>query len=159
MDIASGTTQNEQAARFPNGVPCVSDDSMGAWMEYVYMQKSKPTTTTGVEVKITAFDPNGNYIVLGTATSDDSGLFSLAWSTPNVPGKYTLTTTFEGTEGYYGSQAKTSVVVSEPAATSTPQPTQEPSAADLYFIPAIIALFVAVIVLGLLNLFMLRKRE
>jgi len=33
MDIASGTTQNEQAARFPNGVPAMSDEGMGGWME------------------------------------------------------------------------------------------------------------------------------
>ena len=43
LDIAAGTEQNEQAARFPYGVPAVSDGSMGEWMEYVYMQKPKPT--------------------------------------------------------------------------------------------------------------------
>lgn len=29
IDISAGTKQNEQAARFPNGVPAVSDASMG----------------------------------------------------------------------------------------------------------------------------------
>ena len=39
IDISAGTTQAEQAARFPNGVPAVSDAKQSAWMEYVYMQK------------------------------------------------------------------------------------------------------------------------
>ena len=43
---------NEQAARFPNGVPAVSDASQAAWMEYVYMQKPKPTDVTGVPITI-----------------------------------------------------------------------------------------------------------
>ena len=34
-DIAAGTKQNEQVARFPYSVPAVSDESMTAWMEYV----------------------------------------------------------------------------------------------------------------------------
>ena len=50
-DIAAGTQQEEQAARFPNGVPCVSDASMRAWMEYVYMQQNKPTDVTGVPIQ------------------------------------------------------------------------------------------------------------
>ena len=41
MDISSGTTQNEQAARFPNGVAAASDESTSAWMEYVYMDQIK----------------------------------------------------------------------------------------------------------------------
>ncbi|NLB76222.1 MAG: hypothetical protein GX799_07115, partial [Crenarchaeota archaeon] len=35
IDISAGTKQNEQAARFPNGVPAVSDASQVQWMEYV----------------------------------------------------------------------------------------------------------------------------
>jgi hypothetical protein len=43
-DIAAGTKQDEQAARFPQGVPAVSDASQKAWMEYVYFQKhGQPT--------------------------------------------------------------------------------------------------------------------
>jgi outer membrane protein assembly factor BamB len=158
IDIAAGTTKDEQAARFPNGVACVSDESMGEWMEYVYMQKSKPTTATGVEVTISAVDPNGNYIVLGTTRSDTSGLYSLAWQTPNVSGKYTITATFEGTEGYYGSYAQTAVVVSEPAATATPQPTPQLTAVDLYFVPAVIGIILAIVVVGIVIVLVLKKR-
>ena len=42
-DISVGTQQTEQAARFPNGVPAVSDASQAAWMEYVYMKQEVPT--------------------------------------------------------------------------------------------------------------------
>jgi hypothetical protein len=156
-DIAAGTAQDEQAARFPTGVACVSDDSMGEWMEYVYMQKTKPTDATGVDVTISAIDPNGNYIILGMATSDTSGLYSFAWQTPDVPGKYTVTATFAGTNGYYGSYATTAVVVSEPEATATPQATPAPSAADLYFVPAIAGLFVFIAVLGAVLILLQRK--
>ncbi|MCW3983589.1 MAG: hypothetical protein NWE96_06285 [Candidatus Bathyarchaeota archaeon] len=157
-DTAAGVAQDEQAARFPNGVACVSDDSMSGWMEYVYMQKAKPTDATGVDVTISAIDPNGNYIILGKATSDTSGLYSFAWKTPDVPGKYTVTATFAGTEGYYGSFAETAVVISEAVATPTQQPTQPPSAADLYFLPMSIAIIIAVVAIGaVLVLLLLRK--
>ena len=66
-DISAGTKQDEQAARFPNGVPAVSDESQAAWMEYVYMQKAKPTDATGVTVTLSVVDCNGNYRTIGTA--------------------------------------------------------------------------------------------
>ena len=48
VDISAGTKQNEQAVRFPAGVPAVSEASMSAWMEYVYMKQEKPTNATGI---------------------------------------------------------------------------------------------------------------
>jgi outer membrane protein assembly factor BamB len=121
-DIAAGTKQKEQAARFPNGVPVVSDDSMSAWMQYVYMQKPRPTNATGVEVSLDAVDPNGNFIHIGTATSDTSGTFSYTWATPDVPGDYAITATFAGSESYWGSYAENHATVSEaPAATAAPE--------------------------------------
>ena len=38
VDIAPGTDDFAIAARFPEGVPAVSDQSMSEWMKYVYMQ-------------------------------------------------------------------------------------------------------------------------
>ena len=52
MDIAQGTTQNQQAADFPHGVPCASDASMKAWMGYVYQQQAMPSNFTGVQVQL-----------------------------------------------------------------------------------------------------------
>ena len=157
-DISAGTKQTEQVADFPNGVPVASDASMSQWMGYVYQQQPVPTNFTGVTVTLTAIDPNGNYITLGKATTDANGLFSYSWQTPQVPGKYTITATFAGTNGYWASNAQTAVTVqSAPSATSAPTPTPT-SVADTYFVPAIAGLFVLIIVVGaVLALLMLRK--
>jgi outer membrane protein assembly factor BamB len=156
-DIASGTKQDEQAARFPNGVPVSSDASMKDWMAYVYQQKPLPTNFTGVEVNVQVIDSNGNCRPIGVAKTDASGMYSISW-TPDITGDYQVIAQFAGNKGYWGSYAETSFTVDEPAPTATPMPTPEPSAADLYFVPAIAGLFVAIIVVGLLTILVLRKR-
>ncbi len=157
-DISSGTTQSEVAARFPNGVAAVSDESMSPWMEYVYMQKPRPMDITGVEISIDVVDANGNYRNIGTTTSDASGTFSFTWA-PDIEGTYTVFASFAGSKSYWPTFAQTSFVAD--AATTTPQPVSEQpqSAADMYFVPAIAGLFVLIIiVLVLVVLLMLRKR-
>ena len=57
MDVSAGTKQAEQAADFPNGVPCASDASMSQWMSYVYQQQPEPKNFTGVPVMISVTDP------------------------------------------------------------------------------------------------------
>ena len=157
-DIAAGTTQTEQAGRFPNGVPVVSDASMSSWMEYVYMNQPCPANATGVPVQISVIDSNGNYRTIGTVTSDATGFFSLDWM-PDIAGKYTVYATFAGSASYWPSQATTAFAVDEPTATATPQPTQAPSMADEYFLPMSIAIIVVMIVIGaVLALLLLRKR-
>jgi outer membrane protein assembly factor BamB len=158
MDVSAGTKQNEQAARFPNGVPAVSEASMGKWMEYVYMQKPRPTDTTGVEVVVSVLDPNNNVYEVGRATSDATGMFSCVF-TPEVPGQYTVFATFAGSEGYWPSSAETSLFMEEaPQATPPPTPTPE-SVADMYFVPATAGIIVAIIAVGaVLIVLMLRKR-
>jgi hypothetical protein len=126
-DTAAGTEQQEQAARFPNGVPAVSDASIGAWMEYVYMQKPKPTNAIGVPVTLTALDPNGNTENIGTATSDDMGNFAIAW-TPPVPGVYKIKATFAGSNSYFTSSAETAIDVSTAPAAQAPIATPASSA-------------------------------
>jgi outer membrane protein assembly factor BamB len=157
MDISAGTKQNEQAARFPDGVPAVSDASMSAWMEYVYMQKPRPTNATGVDVILTVLDPNNNIYDIGTVTSDSNGNFKLLWE-PLVPGEYTVIATFAGSESYWPSHAETAVGVTE-APEATPPPTPAPaSTADLYFVPGVAGIIVAIAVVGLVIVLMLRKR-
>jgi len=159
IDIASGTTQNEQAARFPNGVPCVSDESMSAWMEYVYMQKPKPTEVKGVTVELFVIDANSNYRSIGEATTDANGFYSLQW-TPDIPGKYTVHAKFAGTESYWPSQATTAFAVDE-APETTPSPTEAPpSTVEQYFWVAVAAIIIAIVVIGaILIMLMLRKKE
>ena len=112
-------------------VPAISDQDQEAWMEYLYEdQIAPPTNTTGVLVHVTAIDPNGNFQDLGTTVSNTLGNYAISW-TPPVPGLYTVTATFQGSNAYYGSQAGTSFLVSKaptaaPAASAvTPAPTQQ----------------------------------
>jgi hypothetical protein len=153
-DISAGTTQNEQAARFPNGVPAVSDENMTAWMEYVYQQKPHPADVTGVEVVLSVLDPNNNFYEVGRATSDADGFFSCVF-TPEVPGKYTIIATFEGSEGYWPSHAETAINVEE-APVVTPEPTPVPQApVETYFAVSTIAIIAAIVIVGFL---LFRKR-
>jgi outer membrane protein assembly factor BamB len=156
MDVSAGTQQNEQAARFTNGVPVSSDRSMKDWMGYVYQQKPQPTNFTGVDVTVSVIDANGNYRVIGTATTDIYGKYNLAW-TPDITGKFAVYATFAGSQGYWPSSSSTAFTVDAAPATATPQPTQAPTAADLYFIPAIAGLFVAIVVVIALIVLVLRK--
>jgi outer membrane protein assembly factor BamB len=156
-DVSSGTEDYDLRARFPNGVPAVSDASMTEWMEYVYMQYPRPTDVTGVEVTLNVVDSNGNFRQIGTTTSDSDGYFSFPW-TPDISGKYTVYAEFEGSKSYWPSHAVTAFNVD--SAAPTPAPTAEPiqSLADLYFVPAIAGLFVLVAIIGVVIILVLRKR-
>jgi hypothetical protein len=156
-DESAGTKTTDKVARFPSGVPAISDESMSAWMQYVYMQQPLPTNATGIEVIVEVLDPNSNYYEVGRTTSDATGFFKLSFA-PEVPGDYTVITRFAGSDSYYSSFAETAVNVQEATSAATPQPTQAPqSMADLYFMPVSIGLFIAIAaVIVLMILF--RKR-
>jgi len=157
IDVSAGTKQNEQAARFPLGVPAVSDESMSDWMAYVYMQKPLPINVTGVKVTISVLDPNGNCYDVGTATSDASGMFKLAF-TPLVPGEYTVIAAFAGSESYWGSYSETAINVEEaPAPTAAPTPTPAPMT-DTYVLGLGAGAIIAIVAIGLVLILMLRKR-
>ena len=156
-DIAAGTKQNEQAARFPFGVPAVSDVSQGTWMEYVYMQKPKPTDTIGVQVSINVIDANGNQRNIGTATSDSSGTYSLQW-TPDIPGKYTVIATFAGSNSYWPSSAETAFAVDPAAPTASPYPVVNLPPTEMYFAISTIAIIVAIVIGFVVTVMILRKR-
>lgn len=157
-DISAGSKQEDVAANFPNGLPCVSDNSMAGWMEYVYMQQPCPADVTGVLVDVSVLDSNGNFRSIGTTTSDGSGAFGLSW-TPDIPGKYTVVASFAGSESYYPSSAEAFFTASEPAPTAAPVATSPPSMADQYLLPSVAGIIVTIIVVGIvLALLTLRKR-
>jgi len=156
-DISAGTKQNAQAARFPEGVPAVSDASMGRWMEYVYMQKPRPTDTIGVEVKLSVLDANNNFREIGRTTSDSNGFYSFQW-TPDIPGKYTVYANFAGSESYWPSHAETAFAV-DPAPEPPPEVTIPPDNSGTYATYSTIAIIIAIAIVGaILALIMLRKR-
>jgi hypothetical protein len=155
MDISAGTKQNQQAARFPNGVACASDASMSDWMGYVYQQKPLPTNFAGVQVTIDVLDSNFNYRNIGSATTDASGKYSLTW-TPDIAGNYTIIANFAGTNDYWPSYSENSFNVMEaPPATPTPTPAAPLPPYEMYTIGAAIAIIIAVAIVGLI---LLRKR-
>ena len=157
VDISAGTQQLAQAANFPDGVPCVSDESMSGWMEYVYMQQPCPTNVTGVPVSISVLDSNGNTRQIGSTTSDGSGMYTFTWK-PDIPGDYTVYASFAGSESYYPTAAETSFTVSEPVPTATTAPPAAPSITDQYFIPSVAAIIIVIIVVGALIILFQRKR-
>ena len=157
MDISAGTKQNEQAARFPNGIPAMSDASMKDWMGYVYQQQPLPADAVGVNVTLSVLDSNNNCYDIGTATTDANGFFSYEY-TPEIPGKFTVYATFAGTNGYWPSQAVTAfTVMQEPVV--TPPPTPVPQApVETYFAVSTIAIIIAIAIVGAVIAMMLRKR-
>jgi hypothetical protein len=156
-DQSAGTQDSDRSARFPNGVPAISDQDMSAWMEYVYMQQPKPTNASGVKVVLTVLDPNNNCYNVATTTSDEDGFYSAVF-TPEVPGKYTVYATFEGSESYWPSTAVTALNVLEPPqATPPPTPTPAPLT-DTYVLSLGLAAIIAIVAIGLVIILMLRKR-
>lgn len=157
IDTSAGTNDNEIATRFPEGVAAVSEASMTQWMEYIYMQKPRPTNTTGVPVSISVIDANGNYREIGNVTSDADGYYNLNWQ-PDIEGKYTVYASFGGSNSYWPSHDVTSFAVGAAPATPTPEPTQPASAADLYFIPVSVGLFIFVAIMSIVIILVLKRR-
>jgi outer membrane protein assembly factor BamB len=158
-DISAGSQQNAVAANFPNGLPCVSDASMPQFMEAVYEQQPMPTNVTGVPVTISVTDSNHNHYVIGTATTNSNGFYSLTW-TPIIPGNFTVTATFAGTQAYYGSSANTAFYASAPAPTASPYPSPVTGLASTGTVElGIAAVIIVIVIIGAAILaVMLRKR-
>ena len=166
IDESPGTKQNEQAARFPNGVPAIADEYQDEWMGYLYMQKPMPQNVEGVNVTLIIRDPHGDYYS-ATVTTDSNGMFSHMW-TPGVVGEYHVTALFEGSESYYSSQATTAFGVDEapesypdvPSAEEIAQTTvnQLPEIPAYLTIDLVILILVAIgVVIGLIAYMALRK--
>jgi hypothetical protein len=142
-----------------NGVACVSDANQEAWMEYLYEQQAMPTNITGVPVTLTAIDPNGNYINLGTATNDLNGVYGLQVNPTMLsagPGLYKVIATFAGSNSYGSSYTDSFFTVNAAptvAPTATPQ-SNLATAADLmtYIVAAAIAIIIAIAIVGFLIL-------
>ena len=150
--VIEGTVTDQSTGAM--GTPAISDEDMGPWMEYMFMEKPIPSSAKGVDVSIDVVDANGNFRNVGTATSDISGVYSLVWE-PDIPGKYSVIATFAGSESYGSSFASTSFYVEEaPQPTPPPEPTPAPQT-DTYVLGMGIAILAAVIILGLL---ILRKK-
>jgi hypothetical protein len=157
IDLSAGTSQAEQTARFPHGVPAVSDASQSGWMEYVYMQKPRPTNVTGVPVAISVMDSNGNFREIGAATTTD-GFFSFNWK-PDIEGQYTVYASFSGSESYWPSHALTSFAVDPAPPTASPYPVTNLPPTEMYIAEAAAAIIIAIVLVGAVLAVLIRKRQ
>jgi hypothetical protein len=131
---------------------------MTEWMAYIYQQQTKPTNTTGVPVSIDVIDGNGNYRNIGSTTTDEDGFYSVSWI-PDIAGAYKVIASFAGSQSYWPSHAVTAFTVSDPAPTQPPTTPAPQSATEMYFVPAVAGIIVAIIIVGaILALLLLRKR-
>ncbi len=151
-----GTVTDQSAGA--KDTPAISDKDMTEWMEYLYMQKPMPEHAQGVTVKVSAYDPNGNYQDIGTVTADAHGNFGMSW-VPPVPGAYYILAEFEGSESY-GSSSATTYFVVDPA----PSPAQpiEPEPSEAPFITTEVAIIAAVAVaavIAIVSYLVIKKRK
>jgi len=141
--------------------PAISDEDMGEWMQYLFMDQACPTDAKGVTVTLDAIDPNGNFVHIDTVTSDMSGFYSYHWN-PENEGKYTIMATFEGSQSYGSSYSETAIVV-DPAPAPTqpiePEPTEPTEAPFITTEIAIIAAVVIAAIVGVVAYWALRKRK
>jgi len=140
------------------GTPCVAKESMTVWMEYLHMQKPCPSDVKGVPVVLTAIKSDGKVIDLGTVTTNGFyGTFGFAW-TPEEEGIYTIIASFAGDDSYGSSSAATLITVGP--APPEPETPEYPTPTD--YTPMFAGIIVAVaiaIVIGIVNLYALRKHK
>ena len=143
------------------GTPAISDTYMSNWMAYLFQQQPEPMNATGVPVTLAYIDPNNNTYTIGQTTSDITGQYSYTF-TPNVPGEYTIIATFGGSNSYYSSTAQTTMEFA-PSTTPTPTTTAESylaTTSDLmtYIAIAVIAIIIAIAIVGVLIIRTLKKQ-
>ncbi len=158
-DASPGASQLLVKSNFPNGLPCVSDESQSQFMEAVYQQQTMPNNITGVPITISVVDSNHNYRTIGATTSDYTGHFGLTW-TPDISGNYTVIASFTGSNSYYPSSSTTYFSAHEAAtATSTSIAVQQPVDNTMTVIAIGVAILIAVVIVGALLAMMISKKR
>jgi hypothetical protein len=152
--VIKGTVTDESPGA--KGTPAIADEDQQAWMEYMYEQQAIPANAKGVEVSLDTLDPNGNFVHIGTATSDMSGTFSYLW-TPEVPGKYTVIATFAGSKSYGSSYAETAMGVSEAPASATPA--SETTVQESPMLTYLLGVGIVIIILAVVAIVLLLRRK
>lgn len=154
--IIKGTVLDMSPAQ--PGTPCISEQSMGAWMTHIHKGLAIPDNVTGVPISIDATDPNGNYVHIGDIISDMSGTYGYVWE-PTIPGKYTITATFMGDDSYGSSWAETYANVVDAQTTATPTiaaPLNLATTTDLMTYIAIVGTAI-ILAIALATVLLLRK--
>ena len=86
------------------GTPCISDQDMTAYMQFLHMQQPCPATIIGVPVELRAITASGSTIEIVKKTSPTNlyGHFEYLW-TPPGPGNYTIVARYLGDDSYFPS--------------------------------------------------------
>jgi hypothetical protein len=103
-------------------------------------------------------DENGNYRSIGEVTTDLTGAFSYSWQ-PDIPGKYTVFASFDGSNSYGSSFAETAIQVDEaPQASATPIAEIAKPMTDTYILAVGAAIIIAIAIVGLVIISMIKKK-
>ena len=165
--LIKGTVLDQSPAQ--PGTPCVSKDSMALQMEYLHKQMPihgiwGNETITGVSVTLVAIGSDSNVIDIGTVTTNGYyGTFNHAWTPPDED-TYEIIASFVGDDSYGSSAAATAVSVGPapepPPEYGSPEWPAYPDAPAYTAIDlAIIAAVAVAIIIGIVNLWALRKRS
>jgi len=153
--VLKGTVLDQSPAQ--SGTPCVSAESMDAWMNYLHNQGNIPSDINGVPVSIDAIDPNGNSIHIADVISDGSGMFSYVWE-PEIAGKYSVSATFMGDVSYGSSYAQTAVgVVEAPQASPTTEPVLNYATTSDVITYSLVAAVAVIIAIAIVAVLLLKK--
>ena len=112
-----------------------------------------------LHVSLSAIDPNGNLISIGTTTTDINGNYGLQY-TPEVPGTYQIIARFDGSASYGSSSATTYMGITDAGPTTAPTAAPQTNlvtTSDLmtYMAAGVIAIIIAIVIVGL---FIIRKK-
>ena len=143
------------------GTPAISDEDMGEWMEYLHMQKPKPTDVTGVPVKLAYQLPDGTWRDIDQTISDMDGNFGYLW-TPPGEGTYVVKAFFLGSESYASSEATTYVGIGSWPTPENPEvvdltPLEDSIANQMTYILILIVLVIITLVIALYSVMRSRK--
>jgi hypothetical protein len=139
------------------GTPAISDEDMGAWMEYLFMDQGRPANAKGVEVTLDTLDPNGNFVHIGTVTSDMTGAYGCLF-TPEVPGTYQIIATFAGSKSYGASYAQTYLSVGEAPPATAPPEYPQPIDNTMTIVGTGIAIIIAMVIAVVLAAIWIRRK-
>ena len=157
MDISPGTKDTKTLLRFPDGVPCVADESMSEWMMYVYKTEQMPAMPMGVTVYLEAIEPDGAYLYIGETTTDMYGNYGMEF-TPAKEGKYMIMASFKESGAYYGS-TDTAYLAVGPQVTASGPITPETHGTPIITTEVAIILIAAIAAIVIIAFLVMRKRK
>ncbi len=150
----------DQSPAQPN-TPCISNQDMSGYMQFLHMQQPCPLTIRGVPVELRAITSSGSVIeiVKSTPPSDLYGHFSYLWNPPN-PGNYTIVARYLGDDSYFPSYAATGLLVEQASPMASPTSSPTIAYSDTLVFAAVIVAIAAVlvsIIIGIYSIYDHRK--